>query len=185
MVTLEKFHPIPNFYLCLADTASVRMPKTSSRFYSSPMNETTNLNPVELYGLEMREPSVIEKPKLLHRITDALNDAKKDLSLRFNPDLDADKTTQCHYLAFRARNFRHLLLRQNASIMSRWSPRSHPVSIDSDAYLPPTPHPRRSRKMAWWPSHFKKSRKNSVFNGVIMSSPDVVSASVLWKRLGG
>lgn len=162
------------------------MSKPPSRFYSSPMNEGTSLNPVELYGLEMREPSIIEKPKLLQRVTDALIDAREDFSMHFNLDLDANKTIQCHCLTFRARNFHHLPSCQKTSMMSRWSPRSQTVPIDSfDAYLSPTLHQRLGRKMTWWSSFFAKSRKNSVFKGVIPSSPDVISTSVLWKRLSG
>lgn len=54
------------------------------RFYSSPLDDTLS-TPLQLYGHEQREPSIYEKPKLLRRVSHALDDIKEDISLNLDP----------------------------------------------------------------------------------------------------
>lgn len=53
------------------------MPTKYPRFYSSPLHEGPE-TPLQFYGLEQREPSIMEKPKLLRRVSHALDDIKED-----------------------------------------------------------------------------------------------------------
>ncbi|KAI9040710.1 uncharacterized protein KD926_007791 [Aspergillus affinis] len=63
----------------------VRVPRLP-RYYATPLKENTpNSTPLQLYGLEEREPSIAEKPKLLRRMSYALDDIKEDFSLQLEP----------------------------------------------------------------------------------------------------
>lgn len=66
----------------------------SRRFYSSPLCDDDSPNPktpLQAYGLEQREPSIAEKPKLLRRVSNALDDIKEDFSLQLDPKGTAEK----------------------------------------------------------------------------------------------
>ncbi|KAL5365717.1 hypothetical protein BJX96DRAFT_169333 [Aspergillus floccosus] len=52
------------------------------RFYSTPLDkDAPDSTPLQRYGLEEREPSIMERPKLLHRFSHALDDIKEDFTL--------------------------------------------------------------------------------------------------------
>ena len=68
-----------------------RKPIKYLRFYSSPMDESPDSTPLQVYGLEQRAPSIVEKPKLLHRVSHALDDIKEDFSLQLDPYTPASK----------------------------------------------------------------------------------------------
>ncbi|KAJ5639207.1 uncharacterized protein N7484_007069 [Penicillium longicatenatum] len=70
-------HPQPTSTVSLPQ-ARRAMPKYR-RFYSSPMDEGDS-TPIQLYGLERRPNSIIEKPKLLRRVSHALDDIKEDFA---------------------------------------------------------------------------------------------------------
>lgn len=56
--------------------------KHNPRFYSSPVDDKIESTPLELYGLEQREPSIYgEAPNILRRFSDALGDLREDISL--------------------------------------------------------------------------------------------------------
>ncbi|KAJ5930086.1 hypothetical protein N7466_005579 [Penicillium verhagenii] len=78
---LPYIHPQPTSTVSLGSQHPRRaqMPKYR-RFYASPMDEAGDSNPIELYGLEQRPLSFIEKPKLLRRVSHALDDIKEDLA---------------------------------------------------------------------------------------------------------
>ncbi|KAK1148733.1 hypothetical protein N8T08_008618 [Aspergillus melleus] len=59
----------------------VRLP----RYYATPLKGTPDSTPLQMYGLEQREPSIAEKPKLLRRMSHALDDIKEDFSLQLEP----------------------------------------------------------------------------------------------------
>lgn len=59
--------------------------KNCRRYYSSPLNDECQYTPVELYGLEQREPSIAERPKFLNRFSHALDDIREDLPLQLDP----------------------------------------------------------------------------------------------------
>ena len=52
------------------------------------MNDTSSRTPLQAYGLEQREPSIVEdrerdrSTKLLRRVSHALDDIKEDVSLQ-------------------------------------------------------------------------------------------------------
>ncbi|KAJ5887052.1 uncharacterized protein N7473_009726 [Penicillium subrubescens] len=164
------------------------MPETPSRFYSSPVNETTNLNPVQLYGLQKREPSVIEKSKFLQRAKDALSDAKDDFLLQLNLETGATEITQCNCLMFCDCNSHPLISVKKDSMMFRRSERSQLAPINPfDVNLFRTLRQQLSKRSTWRSFSLVGSKKNSDSKSVNMSPADVVSvsASVLWKRLGG
>lgn len=71
-------------------------PKTTTatktrRFYSSPLNDSSPRTPLQIYGLEQREPSIVEKPRLFRRFSHALDDIKEDLPLQLDPRNTAQK----------------------------------------------------------------------------------------------
>lgn len=177
--------PILTSYRRLEDTTSKGMPGKHSRFYFSPINEKTNLNPVQLYGLEMREPSIIEKPTLLLRVVDALRHAMEDDARLFNDNTGGNGTTQYHSLLFHDCNFTVSASEQKDAMLLRSSLRSQPASLNSDAYFSPSLRQRLVRKLIRWPSFWAKSRESPGSNGFTNSPTEVVSSSVLWERLGG
>lgn len=64
------------------------------RFYSSPLSQHSAdpQTPLQAYGLEQREPSIVEvKPRLLRRVSHVLDDIKEDFSLQLNPQGAAEK----------------------------------------------------------------------------------------------
>lgn len=79
-------HPQPMSTLSLGSHHQHRppMPIKITRFYSSPLDDTLS-TPLQLYGHEQREPSIYEKPKLLSRVSHALDDIKEDFSLNLDP----------------------------------------------------------------------------------------------------
>lgn len=62
------------------------------RFYSSPLNDSSESTPLQVYGLEQREPSISDKPRnRLQRVSYALDDIKEDFTVQLNPRTTADK----------------------------------------------------------------------------------------------
>ncbi|KAL3453324.1 hypothetical protein BJX65DRAFT_120739 [Aspergillus insuetus] len=58
----------------------VELPKYP-RFYSTPLNQDLpESTPLQIYGLEEREPSIAEKPRRFVRFSRALDDIKEDFS---------------------------------------------------------------------------------------------------------
>ena len=75
-------------------TSTSRAGSRFRRFYSSPLNERTESTPPQLYGLEQREPSILEKPRRMSRLAYALDDIKEDFPAhvhQFNPRATAEK----------------------------------------------------------------------------------------------
>jgi hypothetical protein len=57
------------------------------RYYSTPLRaDSPDSTPLHLYGLEQREPSIYEKPppRVLRRLSHALDDIKEDFSLQLD-----------------------------------------------------------------------------------------------------
>lgn len=66
----------------------------SNRFYSSPLNDSPDSTPLQVYGLERREPSISDKPRNRHlqRVSYALDDIKEDFSSgQLSPRTTADR----------------------------------------------------------------------------------------------
>ncbi|KAJ6116539.1 hypothetical protein N7512_006264 [Penicillium capsulatum] len=146
------------------------MPKTP-RFYSSPMDEEA-ATPLQRYGHEQREPSIMEKPKLLRRVSHALDDIKEDFSLQLSdPASTANK--------IKRRSTLYLSDTLNTSPRPETAhgpPRSRPMSIISfDAWS--QPQRRLSRGLSRRLSVFSLSgRKPGSAQGSI-SSPNLIGSS--------
>ncbi|KAJ5621551.1 hypothetical protein N7528_006334 [Penicillium herquei] len=169
--------PQPTSTLSLGSQHPRRTPMAPKypRFYTTPMDEATDSTPIQVYGLEQRPPSIIEKPKLLHRVSNALDDIKEDLAYNMaDPDSAAAK--------FKRRSTFLLdgSLVPNAYRPETASPRpstARPMSVISV-------EPRSSRGL----SH-RLSRRLSIFGGrskvaerphtASISTPNLIGTSTL------
>lgn len=144
------------------------MPTKYPRFYSSPLEEGPE-TPLQVYGLEQREPSIIEKPKLLRRVSHALDDIKEDFSLQDTANKIKRRST--------------LLLDGHLGTPSRpqtaaGPPRSRPMSIISvEAWSsPPGRLSRRlSRRLSIFSSSSRKASGGSKTASI--SSPNLIGSS--------
>ena len=96
-----------------------------NRFYSSPLNDSPDSTPLKVYGLEQREPSIIEKrrSRAFQRMSFAFDDIREDFtSGQLNPRETAEK-----------------LKRRTSTITQDGSP---------SASMPATSVPLRSRQMS-------------------------------------
>lgn len=147
------------------------MPTKYPRFYSSPLEEGPE-TPLQVYGLEQREPSIIEKPKLLRRFSHALDDIKEDFSLQIPRDT-----------ATKIKRRSTLLLDGQLGSPSRpqtgaGAPRSRPMSIISvEAWSsPPGRLSRRlSRRLSIFSSSSRKASSSSKTASI--SSPNLIGSS--------
>ncbi|CAG7989115.1 unnamed protein product [Penicillium salamii] len=141
------------------------MPIKYPRFYSSPVDEDTNSTPLQVYGLEQREPSIYCKPpKLLRRVSHALGDIREDLSL------DTEK------LKRRSTVFFEPVSPRDAPPATSDGPRSRPMSIISfDNWSGPTRgmSQRISRRL----SVFSSRGKPVSSKGGCISSPNLIGSS--------
>ncbi|CAP92629.1 hypothetical protein E8E15_003069 [Penicillium rubens] len=144
------------------------------RFYSSPVDQETDSTPLQLYGLEQREPSIYGKPpKLLRRVSHVLGDIREDLSM------DARQTTE------KLKRRSTMLYdgpstappsRSEAPMTSHGPPRSRPMSIISfDNWSSPTRgmSQRLSRRL----SVFSSRSKPTSSKGASISSPNLIGSS--------
>ncbi|KAJ5347384.1 hypothetical protein N7541_001704 [Penicillium brevicompactum] len=141
------------------------MPIKYPRFYSSPVDEDTNSTPLQMYGLEQREPSIYGKPpKLLRRVSHALGDIREDLSL------DTEKLKRRSTILFDPISPREI------PVTSHGPPRSRPMSIISfDNWSGPTRgmSQRISRRL----SVFSSRGKPTSSKGASISSPNLIGSS--------
>lgn len=145
------------------------------RFYSSPMDQETDSTPLQVYGLEQREPSIYGKPpKLLRRVSHVLGDIREDFSM------DARQTTEKlkrrSTIFYDGPNFSAPPSRSEAPMTSHGPPRSRPMSIISfDNWSSPTRgmSQRLSRRLSVFSSRGKPTSSKS---GSI-SSPNLIGSS--------
>lgn len=166
-------HPTPPSTLSLGSQHPRKppMPTKYPRFYSSPLEEGPE-TPLQVYGLEQREPSIIEKPKLLHRVSHALDDIKEDFSLHVPRDT-----------ANKIKRRSTLLLDGQLGTPSRpqtaaGPPRSRAMSIISvEAWSsPPSRLSRRlSRRLSIFSSSPRKTSGSSKTASI--SSPNLIGSS--------
>ncbi|KAJ5106059.1 hypothetical protein NUU61_003406 [Penicillium alfredii] len=152
------------------------MPK-SPRFYSTPMDDGSESTPVQAYGLEERTPSIIEKPKLLRRMSHALDDIKEDFSLQIDPRSTADKLKRRSTLIFDGSAFNpNAGSRPETPVTAGGPPRSRPMSIMSfDAWSSP---PRRlSRRLSHRLSIWSQRGKAPGSQAASISSPNLIGSS--------
>lgn len=166
-------HPQPVSTLSLGSQPPRKtpMPTKYPRFYSTPLDEGPE-TPLQVYGLEQREPSIMEKPKLLRRVSHALDDIKEDFSLQL-PRETANKIKRRSTL----------LLDGNPGPARRpetsaGPPRSRPMSIISvDAWSSPQRHLSRrlSRRLSIFSSSSRKATGGSKTASI--SSPNLIGSS--------
>ncbi|KAG0153571.1 hypothetical protein PDIDSM_2225 [Penicillium digitatum] len=143
-----------------------------ARFYSSPMDDETDSTPLEVYGLEQREPSIYSKPpKLLRRVSQVLGDIREDLSM------DARQTTEKlkrrSTMFYDGPGFTTPLSRPEAPVTSHRPPRPRSMSIISfDNWSPKGGMSQRiSRRLSIFSSRGKptSSQEGSI------SSPNLIA----------
>jgi hypothetical protein len=154
----------PNSPLPRRSPMAVKYP----RFYSSPVDSETESTPLEVYGLEQREPSIYGKPtRLLRRVSHALVDIREDFSL------DTEKLKRRSTIFFDPVSPREPS-REPPSTSD--GPRSRPMSIISfDNWSAPTRNmsQRISRRL----SVFSSRGKHVGSKGASISQPDLLSSS--------
>lgn len=146
------------------------------RFYATPIDiDDGPSTPLEVYGFEQREPSIMEKPGMLRRVSYALDDIKEDFSLNLDPARStANKIKRRSTLRFDA-NFNPGQRPETAGTQVHpRPPRSRPVSIMS---VDPSPAPQRSlsRRLSRRLSFF--SSKGSYGKPASISSPNLIGSS--------
>ncbi|KAJ5220254.1 hypothetical protein N7468_009458 [Penicillium chermesinum] len=143
------------------------MPPKYPRFYASPLDDGAP-TPVQMYGFEQREPSIIEKPKLFHRVSHALGDIKEDMSFNLaDPESAAAKLRRRSTLIFDGLN-----RPSTASAPPRSSRAMSIISIDSWA----GPQRGLSRRLSRRLSIFGRSKGNQPQTQSI-STPNLISSS--------
>ncbi|RJE21387.1 hypothetical protein PHISCL_06257 [Aspergillus sclerotialis] len=136
------------------------------RFYSSPLNDSSESTPLDVYGLEQREPSIMEKRRnRLQRVSYALDDIKEDFSVQLNPRTTAEK------LKRRTSTFIQDSSRPSTPVSSEPS-RSRPMSIFSvNDWSPPR---RLSRRLSSFSSF---SMRRGSRNQASISQPNLIGSS--------
>lgn len=165
-------HPQPPSTLSLGSQPRRTMPK-SPRFYSSPMDEEASSTPVQRYGYEQREPSIMEKPKLLRRVSHALDDIKEDFSLQLSDPATTAKKIKRRSTLYLSDTLGPSPRPETAD----GPPRSRPMSIISfDAWSQPQRLTRRlSRRLSVF-SLSGRGKPSSTQAGSI-SSPNLIGSS--------
>lgn len=140
------------------------------RFYATPIDDDGPSTPLEVYGFEQREPSIMEKPGMFRRVSYALDDIKEDFSLNLDPTRStANKIKRRSTLRLNA-SFNQDQ-RESATSAHPQPPRSRPMSIMS---VDPRPAPQRSLSR-------RLSRRLSFFSSkgspASISSPDLIGSS--------
>ncbi|KAJ6114487.1 hypothetical protein N7486_000265 [Penicillium sp. IBT 16267x] len=169
-------HPQPTSTLSLGSQAPRRTPMKYRRFYSSPMDDSGDATstPIQLYGLEQRPLSIIEKPKLFRRVSHALDDIKEDLAYQL-----ADPTSAAAKLR-----------RRSTFLLDGSLGTTPPRPETADCYGPPS-----SRRMSIMSTSAPQrglsgrlSRRLSIFGGrngaerpstASISTPNLIGSSAL------
>ncbi|KAA8646514.1 hypothetical protein EYZ11_012438 [Aspergillus tanneri] len=165
-------HPHPHAWfpsLPRRHAEKVRYP----RYYSTPLDkDSPDSTPLHLYGLEQREPSImLEKPKLLRRVSYALDDIKEGEKLK-------TKRRQSTFMHESANMSSGAMSSAGSSLsgaeMSE-PPRSRPMSIFSvDHWSPPTRGLSRRLSIRLSLSRGKRFRPGQ---GASISQPNLIGSS--------
>ncbi|KAJ5793446.1 hypothetical protein N7457_000045 [Penicillium paradoxum] len=152
------------------------MPVKYPRFYSSPVDQATDSTPLQVYGLERREPSIYGKasPKLLRRVSHVLGDIREDLTLQLD-SRQTEKLKRRSTLYSDGPGFT-VPPRAEAIMTSHGPPRSRPMSIISfDNWSAPTRgmSQRISRRL----SVFSSRGKPPSTKGPRISPPNLIGSS--------
>lgn len=131
------------------------------RFYSTPVNQDhPDSTPLQMYGLEEREPSIVERPRRFLRFSRALDDIKEDFSSA-SPSTPNFRNTAEAIRARRQSTFSSFFFDNNSNPTLSSMPASASASVfhsstgssasfaDSDrAFPPPPPIPEDSDQPA-------------------------------------
>ncbi|KAL5333335.1 hypothetical protein BJX70DRAFT_69740 [Aspergillus crustosus] len=176
------------------------------RFYSTPLNQDLpDSTPLQIYGLEEREPSINEKPRRFVRFSRALDDIKEDFSI---PDARNSAAAirarrQSTFSTFFENNNSNPtlsvtpssisgsgsgsgpgLMSRSGSFFSRARSSHDSDSISRSAYPPPPPIPedepmrplrRLSRRLSSLSFSQRKARYRS--GGASISQPNLIGSS--------
>ncbi|PWY87501.1 hypothetical protein BO70DRAFT_195674 [Aspergillus heteromorphus CBS 117.55] len=148
------------------------------RYYSTPVKEDLpDSTPLQMYGLEQREPSIAERPKLLRRFSHALDDIKEDFALQPSSEKIRSKRRQSIFGIDEIPGSSASLYSPGMDIpvsAEPQPPRSRPVSIfSSEAWAPPTK--KLSRRMSIFSS--RRQKKFSPGQAGSISQPNLIGAS--------
>ncbi|PLB53411.1 hypothetical protein P170DRAFT_349473 [Aspergillus steynii IBT 23096] len=174
------FPPIPRRR---ADkTVKFNLPRLP-RYYATPLNEDTDSTPLQVYGLEQREPSIAEKPKLLRRMSHALDDIKEDFSLQLEPR-ERLKSRNRHSTFMLDTSVGGSGLRSSGSSLSGGEspmtsepPRPRPISTFSiDNWNPPAPAQSLSRRLSNRLG-FSQKKRFRPGQGASISQPNLIGSS--------
>ncbi|KAJ5909522.1 hypothetical protein N7504_004165 [Penicillium tannophilum] len=163
-------HPQPSSTVSLGSQPR-RAPMKYRRFYSSPVDDGDS-TPIQLYGLEQRPLSIIEKPKLFRRVSHALDDIKEDFAYQIgDPSSTAAK------------------LKRRSTFLLDGSLGTAPRPETADCHGPPTS--RRMSIMSAAPERGlsrRLSRRLSIFGGrkgldrpstASISTPNLIGSSAM------
>ncbi|KAJ5626279.1 hypothetical protein N7510_002588 [Penicillium lagena] len=171
--------PVSSLSLGLQRPRRDTMAPKFRRFYSSPVDEGIDSTPLEMYGIEQRPPSFIERPsKLLRRVSHALDDIKEDYSLQLDVRATADRLKRRSTLfMFDGSNTAEDSGSRPQTSMTAGAPRSRPISIISiDGW---SSQPRRlSRRLTRRISSWRHSKAPAPPTASI-SSPSLIGSSTL------
>jgi hypothetical protein len=151
------------------------MPVKYPRFYSSPMDQEPDSTPLQVYGLEQREPSIYagKPPKLLRRVSHVLGDIREDFTLQ----LETRQTLKRRSTTYSdGPGFNIPPSRPEVPMTSHGPPRSRPMSIISfDNWSAPTRgmSQRISRRL----SVFSSRDKTASSKAASISSPNLIGSS--------
>ncbi|KAJ5153500.1 uncharacterized protein N7482_009978 [Penicillium canariense] len=166
-------HPQPLSTLSLGSQhpRGIPMPIKYRRFYSSPLDDSAE-TPLQLYGIEQREPSIIEKPKLLRRVSHALDDIKEDFSLQLDPTRSAASKIKRRSTFLGDAN---IGAPRPETAGGPLPPRSRPMSAISVS----SPHRGLSRRLGRRLSIFSaRSKTAGGSKGASISSPNLIGSSM-------
>ncbi|KAJ5234069.1 uncharacterized protein N7469_005835 [Penicillium citrinum] len=151
------------------------MPVKYPRFYASPVDDGPG-TPLDVYGYEQREPSIMERPTMFRRVSHALDDIKEDFSLQLDPARStANKIKRRSTLLFDS-NFNVDDARSETADPHPQPPRSRPMSIMS---VDPRPQPQRSlsRRLSRRLSIFSSKGSFTQSKPASISSPNLIGSS--------
>ncbi|KAL4809929.1 hypothetical protein BDV18DRAFT_129897 [Aspergillus unguis] len=166
------------------------------RFYSTPLNQDhPDSTPLQIYGLEEREPSIIERPRRFVRFSRALDDIKEDFTSPSTPNF---RNTAEAIRARRQSTFSSFFFDNNSNPTLSSGPASASASVfhsssasfaESDRPFPPPPpipedsdepvRPGLGRRLSRRLSRLSFSQRRASYRagGASISTPNLIGSS--------
>ena len=137
------------------------------------MDEAPDSTPLNMYGLEQRPASFVEKPKLLRRVSHALDDIKEDFAYNL-----ADPNSAAAKLKRRSTFFMDGNIANGRPETVSGPPRSRPMSIMSmEAFS--APQRGLSRRLSRRLSIFSRGKDMDRPHTASISTPNLIGSSAL------